>query len=537
MYQVRGVDLSNITFIAGATGWIVIDPLTASETAAFALDLLHAHFPARPVVAVIYTHSHVDHFGGVRGVTTDEAVARGRRARSSPRSASSRPRSRRTSSPARRCCGGRRTCTAGCFPVDPLGHVDCGLGKAIPLLGTSGLIAPTVEITHTGEERVVDGVRLRFQYTPDTEAPAEMNIDLPDRRLLCMAENCSSTLHNVYTPRGAQIRDALAWSKYINESIELFGGDHRHRVHEPPLAAVRQRGRRPVHGGAARHLPLDPRRDDAARQPRRDRARDRGDARAAARPRGPRPRPRLLRHAQPQREGRVPALPRLVRREPGAPAAAPARGRGACATWSSWAGSTRCSRRCRRRSTRATTAGPRRCSTTRCSPRPSATDVKLLQADVLEQLGYRAESGPWRDFYLTGAQELRHGAPHLGGSMASSVDVLRAMTTEMLVDLMAVRLDGARADAARCSTSRSPTRGDRGVVGLDHGALRFTAGPPRRRRDGRRSRSPTSALARLASGHVDARRARRRGDGHRRPRRAGRPPRHARPLRRRASRS
>ena len=199
VFQVRGVDLSNVTFIAGATGWIVIDPLTASETAAFALDLLHAHVPARPVVAVIYTHSHIDHFGGVRGVTTDDAVARGDVEIIAPVGFLE-------AAIAENVVAGPTMLRRASYmygrllPVDPLGHVDCGLGKAIPLLGTSGLIAPTVEITHTGEERVVDGVRLRFQYTPDTEAPAEMNIDLPDRRLLCMAENCSSTLHNVYTP-------------------------------------------------------------------------------------------------------------------------------------------------------------------------------------------------------------------------------------------------------------------------------------------------------------------------------------------------
>src|SRR6478672_10150492 len=218
----RQAQLNAVHGLFEVTDGIVIDPLTASETAAFALDLLHAHLTVRPVVAVIYTHSHVDHFGGVRGVTTDEAVASGEVEIIAPVGFLE-------AAIAENVVAGPAMLRRASYmygrllPVDPLGHVDCGLGKAIPLLGTSGLIAPTVEITHTGEERVLDGVRLRFQYTPDTEAPAEMNIALPDRRLLCMAENCSSTLHNVYTPRGAQIRDALAWSKYLNESIELFG--------------------------------------------------------------------------------------------------------------------------------------------------------------------------------------------------------------------------------------------------------------------------------------------------------------------------
>ena len=151
VYQVRGVDLSNITFIAGDTGWIVIDPLTASETAAFARELLHAHVPERPVHAVIYTHSHIDHFGGVRGVISDADVESGRVQVIAPvgfleaaikENVVAGPAMLRRAS----YMYGRL------LPGDPQGHVDCGLGKAIPLIGTSGLIAPTREITFTGEE-------------------------------------------------------------------------------------------------------------------------------------------------------------------------------------------------------------------------------------------------------------------------------------------------------------------------------------------------------------------------------------------------
>src|SRR3954447_3573001 len=445
VYQVRGVDLSNITFIAGTTGWIVIDPLTASETAAFALDLLHAHVPPRAVVAVIYTHSHVDHFGGVRGVISDEAVTRGDVEIIAPVGFLE-------AAIAENVVAGPAMLRRASYmygrllPGDPLGHVDCGLGKAIPLLGTSGLIAPTVEITHTGEERVVDGVRLRFQYTPDTEAPAEMNIDLPDRRVLCMAENCTSTLHNVYTPRGAQIRDALAWSKYINESIELFGAttDIVFMSHHWPRfgneAVVRfleeQRDtyrwihdetmRRANHGETALEIA-----ETLGPPPGlEDRAHVRGyygtlshNAKAVYQ--------RYLGwfDANPAHLHPLPpedAAQRYVAFMGGVDAVLEKVQASIDAGDHRWAAQVL---------DHAVFAAPDR------------DDVRLLQADVLEQLGYRAESGPWRDFYLTGAQELRHGAPHLGGSLASSVDVLRAMTTEMLVDLMAVRLDGARAAA------------------------------------------------------------------------------------------
>ena len=224
VYQVRGIDLSNITFLAGDTGWIVIDPLSAAETARAALDLVHAHLPERPIHAVIYTHSHVDHYGGVRGIVDEADVDAGRIQILAPEGFLAAAISENVI--AGPIMNRRATYMYGpLLPRDPQGHVDCGLGKAIPLLGTPGLIAPTVEIGRTGEELVIDGLRIVFQMTPDTEAPAEMNFFFPDLRLLCMAENCSANLHNVYTPRGAQIRDALGWSKYINEAIELFADD------------------------------------------------------------------------------------------------------------------------------------------------------------------------------------------------------------------------------------------------------------------------------------------------------------------------
>ena len=501
VYQVRGIDLSNITFIAGATGWIVIDPLTASETAAAALELLHAHFPARPVVAVIYTHSHIDHFGGVRGVVTDDAVARGEVEIIAPVGFLE-------AAIAENVVAGPAMVRRASYmygrllPGDPLGHVDCGLGKAIPLMGTSGLIAPTVEITFTGEERFVDGVRLRFQYTPDTEAPAEMNIFLADRGLLCMAENCSSTLHNVYTPRGAQIRDSLAWSKYINESIELFaaGTEIVFMSHHWPRfgpAAVRtfleeQRDtyrwihdetmRRANHGAT----PLEIAEDLGPPPGLEDRAHIRGyygtlshNAKAVYQ--------RYL--------GWFDANPAHL--EPLPPSAAAAKyvefmgGIDAViekAQTSIAAGEYRWAAEVLNHAVFAA---------------PDREDVRLLQADVLEQLGYRAESGPWRDFYLTGAQELRHGAAHLGGSMASSPDVLRAMTTEMLVDLMGVRLDGTRAAPIRFDLTVTD-RGDRAAVAVAHGALHATFG--RHHVDGDADAAVVLthlALAQLASGRVE----------------------------------
>jgi len=221
IWQARGYDISNVTFIAGDTGWIVIDPLTAEYTARACLDLANEHLGERPVVAVIYTHSHADHFGGVLGVTSREDVAAGRCRVIAPEHFM------RETIEENVIAGFAMLRRAAyqfgpLLPAGPKGHVDCGLGKSIPFW-PSDLIAPTEEITATGQELVVDGVRIVFQLTPEAEAPAEMNFFFPDRGWLCTAENCTHTMHNLVPIRGALVRDALRWSKYIGEIIELWG--------------------------------------------------------------------------------------------------------------------------------------------------------------------------------------------------------------------------------------------------------------------------------------------------------------------------
>lgn len=222
IWQVRGYDISNVTFIAGTTGWIVIDPLTSGDCARESLALANEHLGTRPVTAVIYTHSHADHFGGVLGVTTHEAVAEGKCRVIAPVGFLHEAVSENLlAGPAMLR---RATYQFGpSLPASPRAHVDCGLGKAIPISGAA-LLAPTEDITHTGEELIVDGVRIIFQLTPETEAPAEMNFFFPDNGWLCMAENCTQTMHNLVPIRGAKVRDALAWSKYIGEALDLFGG-------------------------------------------------------------------------------------------------------------------------------------------------------------------------------------------------------------------------------------------------------------------------------------------------------------------------
>ncbi|GGY65407.1 beta-lactamase-like protein [Streptomyces omiyaensis] len=220
IYQVRGLDLSNMTLVEGERGVVVIDPLISVETAAAALALYREHRGDRPVTGVIYTHSHGDHFGGVRGVLphgTEEGV---------PILA---PEGFLEHAVSENVYAGNAMTRRAAFmygaglPQAPDGQIGVGLGQATST-GTISLIPPTVDITRTGQEETVDGVRIVFQPTPGTEAPAEMNFLFPDHRALCLAENATHTLHNVLTLRGAVVRDSRIWARYLDEAVEYFHG-------------------------------------------------------------------------------------------------------------------------------------------------------------------------------------------------------------------------------------------------------------------------------------------------------------------------
>ncbi len=221
VWQVRGFDISNVTFIAGKTGWIVIDPLTSSEVAKAAYDLVTENLGAKPVIALIYTHSHTDHFGGARGLVSQADADAGKVQIIAPDGFLEHAVSENIIAGA--AMGRRATYQFGYFlPKGPAGQLSSGIGPAISP-GTQTLIPPNISIKTTGQEMTVDGVRLQFQVTPGTEAPAEMNIYLPDLKALCMAENANASQHNVLTPRGALVRDSKAWADYLTESLRLYG--------------------------------------------------------------------------------------------------------------------------------------------------------------------------------------------------------------------------------------------------------------------------------------------------------------------------
>jgi alkyl sulfatase BDS1-like metallo-beta-lactamase superfamily hydrolase len=445
IYQVRGMDISNVTFVAGTEGWIVIDPLTAQETAKAALDLVDEHLGPRPVIAVIYTHSHTDHFGGIHGVVPqqdidDESVQ------------IIAPVGFLEAAISENVIAGtvmlrRATYMYGAFlPHDAQGHVDTGLGKGLPALPTVGLVAPTLEIETTGTELVIDGVRVIFQITPGTEAPAEMNMFFPELRALCMAENCTANQHNVYTPRGAQIRDALSWSKYIDESLALYGPhtDVMFASHHWP-----RWGREQV----ASYLASQ-----------RDAYRYVHDQTM-----------RLANHGlTPNEIAEVVTLPDGLGDEffnhgyygtvshnskavyqrylgwfdanpahlwPLPPAAAAQR----YVEFMGGAASVL------EKAQASFDEGDYRWVAEVVNhlvfAEPENEEARYLQADALEQLGYQSESGPWRDFYLTGALELRANGTALKGVRGNALGpaLVRAMTVELLIDLIGVRLNGPRA--------------------------------------------------------------------------------------------
>ena len=470
IYQVRGFDLSNITFVRGKTGWIVFDPLVSREVVRAAWELFQEHVgQGFPVSAVIYSHTHGDHWGGVRGIVDEADVRSGKVPVVAPVDFMEFTVSENVY--AGNAMNRRLFFQYGLLlPAAPHGYVGQGLGQAVSA-GATGLIAPTRYVEKAIEEFEVNGVRMVFQNTPNTEAPREMNTYIPDMKALWMAENVTATLHNIYTLRGTLVRDPLNWSKYIGEALFRFGlgaevmfashhwprwGNARiqeilraqrdlyahmnnqvlhlanqgltineiHNVYEVPRGLQNKWYCRGYHGSPQHNsrgviqrylgfwdcnpatlIPLSPR-DSAPLY-----VEMMGGAEKI-----------IARGRQLHDEGNYLLASEIVNKL--------------------------------------------------VQAQPQNEAAKDLLADIFEQIGYRQENPGLRNSFLAGAYELRTGIPQGETASSSSPDVVRAMSTELFLNFLGIRMDSRKAEGMRFTINLvTPDNGEKFIVELENATL------------------------------------------------------------------
>jgi len=469
IYQVRGFDLANISFIKSKTGWIVFDPLTCKETAAAALKFINEKLSARPVVAVVYSHSHGDHFGGVRGVVDEADVKSGKVKVIAPIGFMQHAIAENVM--AGNAMTRRMFYQYGVLlPRSPFGHVDQSIGKNTAA-GNLGLIEPNVIIEKDIEELTVDGVKMVFQNTPGTEAPAEMNTWFPDFKAFWAAENICATIHNIYTLRGAMVRDALEWSKQINKAIYLFGNDVQvmfashswprwgsdrilevmraqrdayahlnnwvlhlvnqgvtineiHNVYKQPESLQKQWAVHSYHGSESHNSRAVVNRYIGY-----------WDAN-----------PATLDPLSPRE-----SAPLYVQMMGGA-------------------------EKIIAKGNELYKAGKYRYAVEILNKlvfaEPKNQAAKDLLADVYEQIGYQKESPSQRNSFLNGAFELRNGIPEGASPKASGPDMIRGMSTGLWLDFLAVQLDSTKVDGKHFTINLvTPDNGEKYAVELNNATL------------------------------------------------------------------
>lgn len=442
IYQVRGYDLSNITFIKGETGWIVFDPLISQETAKAALDFVNEQLGERPVVAVIYSHSHIDHFGGVRGIVNEEDVAAGKVQILAPDHFTEHAVSENVI--AGNAMGRRAIYMYGALlPRNEFGGVNGGLGQTTST-GLATLIKPTDTITKTGDERTIDGIKMVFQYTPGTEAPTEMNTWFPDKKALWMAENTTNTMHNILTLRGAQVRDALIWSAFLNETIEKWGDqvEVKFQSHHWPMWGKedivnyfkKQRDMyKYTHDQTVRLMNMGYIGSEISEMIAFPESLDKNWSTRGYYG--------TLRHnsrAVYQRYmGWYNGNPSDLNNLPPADAAKK--------YVEYMGGEDAVLQKAQSDFDKGEYRWVAEALKQVVFANPDSEKGKALLADTYEQLGYQAESGPWRSEYLQGAFELRNGVPSTGGVVTASPDVIKNMPPTMLFDYLSVRINPEKA--------------------------------------------------------------------------------------------
>ncbi|AMF92791.1 MBL fold metallo-hydrolase [Vibrio fluvialis] len=446
IYQVRGYDLSNITFIKGNTGWIVFDPLISQETAKAALDFVNEKLGKRPVVAVVYSHSHIDHFGGVRGIVDEKDVKAGKVKIIASHGFTEHAVSENVI--AGNAMGRRAIFMYGALlPRNEFGGVNGGLGQTTST-GIATLIEPTDIIEKTGDEMTVDGVKMVFQYTPGTEAPTEMNTWFPDKKALWMAENSTNTMHNILTLRGAQVRDALKWSGYLQETIEMWGGDVKVKFQ-------------------SHHWPMWGNADIVEYfKKQRDIYKYTHDQTV-----------RLMNQGYTGEEiSEIIKLPKTLENNwstRGYYGTLRHNSRAVYQRYMGWydgnpsdlnnlpptnaavkyveymGGESAAIQKAQADFDKGNYRWVAEVLKHVVFANPQSKKGKELLADAYEQLGYQSESGPWRSVYLQGAYELRNGTPSAGGVQTASPDIIKNMPPEMLFDYLAVRILPEKAEGKK----------------------------------------------------------------------------------------
>ena len=474
VYQVRGLDIANMTLIEGDSGVIVVDTLTSIEGARAAMELYFRHRGARPVAAVIFTHTHTDHWGGARGVLAEDVLASGRVPIIAPDLFMEHAVSENIiAGPAMLR---RAQYQFGPFlPRGPRGQVDCGLGKSMAA-GSVALLRPTDLIMATGDKRSIDGLEFEFQMAPNSEAPAEMHFFVPRYKLLNLAENCTHNFHNLLPFRGADVRDALAWSKYLGEALQMWGGkadamcgQHHWPVwgHERIDAMIRQQRdlykfahdqtiRLMNHGLTATEIAETiklPASLDGAWHARGYYGHIRHNVKAIYQ--------KYL--------GWYDANP--VNLDPLPPVEA---GR----KYVDYMGG---AETLLARAAKDFARGEFRFVAQAVShlvfADPGNQAARALLADTLEQLGYAAESATWRNAYLFGAQELRQGMPKAPPRPPMSRETLAALQTGQLWDVLGVRLNGPKAEGKHIVLNWAFTdTGETFILTLENCALTYIAG-------------------------------------------------------------
>jgi alkyl sulfatase BDS1-like metallo-beta-lactamase superfamily hydrolase len=472
IYQIRNFDLSVMSFIRGETGWIVIDPLISVETAKAGFDLLKREIADLPVTGIILTHSHVDHFGGVKGIVTEEEVAAGNIPVIAP--AGFYEESIGENLIAGNTMSRRASYMFGnLLPKGPDGMIGAGLGNGTSS-GTITILKPTVDISETPTTLTVDGVEMEFLFTPGNEAPAELMFWLPEYKAMMQAEEINHVMHNLYTLRGTKVRSGDLWAKYIHDVINRYGdeveisfGSHHWPTWGRDEILDFWRGQRDVyrfiHDETLRlankgYTMLEIAEQIELSEGLATQFANRGYYGSVSH------------NAKAQYQlyfgwfsGNPAELHELPPAEEGAKFVEYAGGADAVIE----------------KARADYEAGNYRWAATALNHVVFAdggnTEAKDLLADTYTQLGYQAESGPWRNFYLTGAKELRDGVTTGPAPNTGSADIIRGLPIEKYLDFLAMRLNHpAAADADITLNFEMPDVDQRFIVEIGNGVMNYT---------------------------------------------------------------